>query len=194
MTNRYLLPRDPFLPRVLHQHHVLLDYVCNLGGDHTVYTKKKQAQFESDQVRVFFSLSFWKHSSIVIKLSLGPKPILSGSYIKGNFHTSFLYKYLCFGVTYNLPQDKYKVWRGQKKSLLMCSLSQSGEDRNNFSFIIKGAREALADVEAHTDKGSQEHDFIQWFPYQFTYVMVDVPYGGTVGQFSMCRCSDCFYL
>lgn len=76
----------------------------------------------------------------------------------------------------------------------MCSLSQSGEDRNNFCFIIKGAREALADVEAHTDKGSQEHDFIQWFPYQFTYVMVDDPYGGAVGQFSMCRCSDCFYL
>lgn len=76
----------------------------------------------------------------------------------------------------------------------MCSLSQSGEDRNNFSFIIKGAREALADVEAHTDKGSHKHDFIQWFPYQFTYVMVDVPYSGVVGHFSVYRRSHCFYL
>lgn len=72
----------------------------------------------------------------------------------------------------------------------MCSLWQSGEDRNNFSFIIKGAREALADV----DKGSHEHGFIQWFPYQFIYVMVDDPYGGAVGQFSMCTYSHCFDL
>lgn len=43
----------------------------------------------------------------------------------------------------------------------MCSLSQS-EDTNNFSFIIKEAREALADAEAHTDKWSHKHDFIQW--------------------------------